>query len=527
MEKIIEQLKERNVDFEQLNENVIKKDNVIIELIRFDGSDESHGFLKRKQKEYSLLGLKPIFIYENEYLNKFDIVLNKVLYILKVKTDKIKIRASKCDIKQIHASKSDFLIQNHIQGKTSTVISIGAFYNDEQVAIMCFDNNRNMAGGNKNKENYELNRFCVKNDVIINGIATRMLNFFIENFNVDEIISFADKRWTLSSDNNLYTKLGFTIEKYTKINYLYYFDTNRVYAKYSFGKQKFKKNYPDIYDEKKTEDELRKLIGLKRVFDLGKYKYILKVGEITKTNNKFSIYMIRNKVNGKVYIGQTVRNISRRFSEHMKKPINNHLNNAYNKYGKENFEFIVLETCDTLEELNKKEKYYIELYDSMNRDKGYNLTSGGDKTKVSDETRKKIGESHKGRKQSEEWINKRIKRGKEHHGYGVPKTEEYKKKLSEATKGENSYWFGKKRPNLKTKYTRQETDGKKVVEYRYSTNEIINVYPSIREASRETGKTFGTINNHCKNLVKKHISDIRFRYATDEEKEKYFPKKSS
>jgi group I intron endonuclease len=240
------------------------------------------------------------------------------------------------------------------------------------------------------------------------------------------------------------------------------------------------------------------------------------------------IYKITNTINGKLYIGQTSRDLQTRINDYKNhNGHNDYLTNAFNKHGFDNFVFEQIDSADNIYELNQKEKYYIEFYDTTNRDKGYNLRSGGDRPVVTNEVREKQSKSHKGIKQSEEWINKRIKRGEEHHGYGVPKTEEYKKKLSEATKGENSYWYGKKRPNLKTKYTRQETDGIKIVEFNRFTNEIINVYPSLGEAVRQTGRTSGTINSHCKGKIKKYISDITFRYATDEEKEKYFPKKSS
>ena len=75
------------------------------------------------------------------------------------------------------------------------------------------------------------------------------------------------------------------------------------------------------------------------------------------------IYQIRNLINGKVYVGQTV-NESRRKANHlfllrMNKHHSIKLQNAYNKYGEKNFIFEILEECSK-EELNDRELYYIQ-----------------------------------------------------------------------------------------------------------------------------------------------------------------------
>ena len=85
------------------------------------------------------------------------------------------------------------------------------------------------------------------------------------------------------------------------------------------------------------------------------------------------IYKITNKINGKIYIGQS-NNIKRRFLEHTyrdKLPIDM----AIKKYGKDNFSFEILEEC-SLEELNEKETYWIKKLKSL--EYGYNCTVGGD-----------------------------------------------------------------------------------------------------------------------------------------------------
>ena len=115
------------------------------------------------------------------------------------------------------------------------------------------------------------------------------------------------------------------------------------------------------------------------------------------------IYKINNKINNKIYIGQTV-NIEKRWYKHKwdlnnNKHTNKHLQRAWNKYGEDNFHFSIIEECDT-EELDIKEKDYIQLFDSFKN--GYNRTLGGEHGNrgmiVSMETRRKLSELLKGRK---------------------------------------------------------------------------------------------------------------------------------
>lgn len=95
------------------------------------------------------------------------------------------------------------------------------------------------------------------------------------------------------------------------------------------------------------------------------------------------IYKIQNKINGKVYVGQS-NDMARRWREHInscknenqKRNYNMIIHKAMRKYGIDNFSFEVLEECD-IERLDEREQYWIAYLDSMNREKGYNLVSGG------------------------------------------------------------------------------------------------------------------------------------------------------
>jgi len=85
------------------------------------------------------------------------------------------------------------------------------------------------------------------------------------------------------------------------------------------------------------------------------------------------IYGIKNKINGNIYIGQSIK-IERRWSKHKtelkkNKHPNQYLLNSYNKYGKDNFEFLILEECEK-EKLNSMEEKWINVF---SREKIYNI----------------------------------------------------------------------------------------------------------------------------------------------------------
>jgi len=123
------------------------------------------------------------------------------------------------------------------------------------------------------------------------------------------------------------------------------------------------------------------------------------------------IYKITNKITNECYIGQSV-DIEKRWENHKRLLKRNHhryegskqksvLQNAWNKYGEDNFEFIIIEECSK-EELNNREVYWINYY-SCNRNKtgkGYNLNDGGYGSRgyrYTEQDKKKVSLANKGR----------------------------------------------------------------------------------------------------------------------------------
>ena len=132
------------------------------------------------------------------------------------------------------------------------------------------------------------------------------------------------------------------------------------------------------------------------------------------------IYKITNKVNGKVYIGQTSQGIRKRWSQHCCAEGCPKLHRAILKYGKRNFSVQRIDVASDKEEANQKEMYWIEQYDSANHEHGYNLSLGGAFGNFNAETRERMSESHKGEK---------------NFFYGKHHSEDARERMSKAKKG--------------------------------------------------------------------------------------------
>jgi group I intron endonuclease len=149
------------------------------------------------------------------------------------------------------------------------------------------------------------------------------------------------------------------------------------------------------------------------------------------------IYKITNTINGRVYIGQTVMSLARRWSQHSTSKKNSPMYNAFRKYGAENFTIEVICSALAPEHLNALEKYFIGYYDSIIPN-GYNLTSGGNSAFTRSEHTKKLQSiAMKGHTVSPETRAKIAASlvGRPGHRLGATHTEEVRKLISDKQTG--------------------------------------------------------------------------------------------
>ena len=219
-----------------------------------------------KEKDYHLnktiffkeKDIRIIHIFEDDWDIKKDIIKSQIKNLLGLTENKIFAR--KCQVKEITDAK-DFLKNNHIQGNVNSIIKLGLYYNEELVSVMTFDN---FEGRKKMKEKeWNLNRFCNKLNYNVIGGASKLLKYFIKNYNPTRIISYADRIW---SNGNLYYQLGFKLVNTTKPDYKYIINGVRKH-KSNFKKSKL--------DTTLTESQEMNNKGINKIYDCGKLKFEL------------------------------------------------------------------------------------------------------------------------------------------------------------------------------------------------------------------------------------------------------------
>ena len=223
------------------------------------GGNKNKTYHLNKLNECEKMGIKLITIFSDEWIHNTDIVKNRLKHIL-LRNVSNKIYARNCNIKEISIlEKKNFLNKFHIQGNDKSKIKLGAFYNDELVAVMTFSNLR-IALGNKSSDNtqYEMARFATNYNYHVIGISGKLLKYFIKNNSPSKIISYADRRWSSNLSNNLYKTLGFSFIGNTQCNYWYTYRYKERLYRFNFTKHSLVKMGADPL---KSEWDIMKSMG--------------------------------------------------------------------------------------------------------------------------------------------------------------------------------------------------------------------------------------------------------------------------
>lgn len=229
------------------------------------GKDKWYHYLKTKKCNEK--GIKLIQIFEDEYNCNKELVLNKIKHILNIPKQSPKIMGRKTLIKEIEIEKAkEFLNKNHIQGYSNSTIILGSFFQGILIGVMCFTKT-----GKENE--WVLNRFATDNNYTCQGVGGKLFSFFIRKYNPLKVKSFADKRWTVNSENNLYTKLGFVLTEELKPDYRYIDSKNPIKRIHKFNLRKKTLHNHYNFPLDMTEKEMVNNLGLVKIWDCGLYKY--------------------------------------------------------------------------------------------------------------------------------------------------------------------------------------------------------------------------------------------------------------
>ena len=271
-------------------------------------------------------------------------------------------------------------------------------------------------------------------------------------------------------------------------------------------------------------------------------------------NGNYCVY-VHTSPSGKMYVGQTGMKPEYRWNNgkgYIQKKNGIYTQpafaNAIFKYGWENFQHEIIASNLTKKEANNFEKLLINKLNTINPKYGYNCTKGGDGCSPSEETRKKISESHKGKRVSEE-VKKKISnslKGENSYNYGKHLSEltkkkigdshrgsvhtnEHKNKISEALRGEKHPMYNKHHTEESKKKSSESHKGlllgaknpkaKKVLQYDLEEN-LIKIWDCMSEAGRQLNINNRSIYNCCKGSAKTAGGFI-WKYCENENNAKY------
>ena len=208
-------------------------------------------------------GIRIIHIWEDDWINKNDILKSQINNWIGLNINKIYAR--KCVIKEVKDIKiaRDFLNMNHIQGSDKSVLKLGLHFNEKLVSLMTFDKSE---GRKKMEEGgWNLSRFCNVSNTNVIGSASKLLTYFIKNYNPIRIVSYADKTW---SQGNVYYKLSFEKVHDTNPDYKYIIDGKRRH-KSNFKKSKLNTNL--------RESDFMYRNNIYKIWDCGKIKFQINI----------------------------------------------------------------------------------------------------------------------------------------------------------------------------------------------------------------------------------------------------------
>jgi len=168
---------------------------------------------------------------------------------------------------------------------------------------------------------------------------------------------------------------------------------------------------------------------------------------------KSGIYKITNAINGKIYIGSSSNLYNRKHHHFSKlkhnKHSNQHLQNSYNKYGKENFKFDIIKRCK-IDVLLLEEQYYL---DNILCDYNKRIIAESNRGwKMSQDTKDKISKANTGRINTEEYKEQQSKLLK-----GIKRSKETCKKISDSKKG--FVFTEQHKQKLKDAYSKRKIKG--------------------------------------------------------------------
>ena len=236
---------------------------------------------ERKADLAEKAGIQLLQVYESEWVQKRECVLDRIDAVLNRGMSRVAARKLTCRVLESRRDRkmaSRFMDENHIQGTAGFTWGVALMEGDTPVAVCTFKYGTGYAFGGHNsstKRYWELNRYATRlHSTVQGGLSRCMARFWEAHPEVHELFSFADRRWTCPR-RSAYSSAGFVEAGRQRANYMY---TDRrpnhpLLNKQSMRKSRLKESHPEIYSDDKTELQMATELGYYRIYDAGKIKY--------------------------------------------------------------------------------------------------------------------------------------------------------------------------------------------------------------------------------------------------------------
>lgn len=239
----------------------VSEHNIVLE---FQGL-RWHSFKKSKLRDLEKyrnalsLGYEYLCIFEDEWESKRDVIKDIIVNKLNLKKV-MTLRPSKCEIKLINKDADVFYDRFHYIGGCKSKINYGVYYNGQLVACASFKRPTRQTS----LYDFEIVRMCSHPDYRIHGIWNKLLNKFLSEYAPKSLVSFSDNRLF---SGRVYQKMGFKYDGDIKSDYYWVKNTKR-YHKSGLRKKGLER------DSGKTEVQLREGQGYRKIWDLGKKRWV-------------------------------------------------------------------------------------------------------------------------------------------------------------------------------------------------------------------------------------------------------------
>lgn len=231
-------------------------------------SGKDKNYHKNKSELCDARGIQLIHIWENDWINNRELILDMLR--IKFGIFSKKIMARKCTVSAVSPDDyRKFISQYHLQGYVPASYRYGLYYNGELVSVMSFGKLRKVLGSVNKTGIYELYRYCVKSGYIISGGASKLFKYAVNDMpGVKGIMTYAKRDW---STGNLYKKLGFNFIGYTEPNYIWVDSHGNCVSRYASRKDKIVKTPAE---KLMTETAIMESRGYYKCYDSGNLKFV-------------------------------------------------------------------------------------------------------------------------------------------------------------------------------------------------------------------------------------------------------------